>query len=104
MGRKAQRAMVVKALKSTIDSNTAIRDDDNFFNLQATPNYPELQPNMILLNADRGETSYVIGDTPMRLKDDATDIQAWATNAVGATGTGEDGLVTRNTYMGLFYP
>ena len=104
MGRKAQRAMVVQAMKSVLDSNTAIRDDDNFFNLQATPNYPELQPNMILLNADRGETSYVIGDTPMRLRDSATDIQAWATNAVGATGTGEDGLVTRNTYMGLFYP
>ena len=104
MGRKAQRAVVVQGLKSAIDSNTAIRDDDNFFNLQATPNYPELQPNMITLNSDRGETSYIIGDTPMRLKDSATDIQAWATNAAGAISTGEDGLVTRNTYMGLFYP
>ncbi len=103
-GRKAQRAMVVQSLKSVIDSNTAIRDDDNFFNLQATPNYPELQPNMIALNSDRGETSYIVGDTPMRLKDSATDIQAWATNTAGATSTGEDALVTRNTYMGLFYP
>jgi hypothetical protein len=96
--------MVVKALRSVIDTNTDIRDEDNFFNLMATPNYPELQPNMVVLNADRGETGYIIGDTPMRLSDSATDIQAWATNAAGAEATGEDGLVTRNTYLGLFYP
>ena len=104
MGRKAQRAMVVQALRAAIDTNTAIRDEDNFFNLMATPNYPELQPNMIVLNADRGETGFIIGDTPMRLAESATAIQAWATNAAGATSTGDDGLVTRSTYMGLFYP
>jgi hypothetical protein len=104
MGRKAQRAMVVQALRSSIDTNTAIRDEDNFFNLMASPNYPEMQPNMIVLNADRGETAYIIGDTPMGLPDSATDIQAWANNEAGATSTGEDGLVTRNTYLGLFYP
>jgi hypothetical protein len=59
---------------------------------------------MIVLNADRGETGFIIGDTPMRLPDDATAIQAWATNAAGATSTGEEGLVSRSTYMGLFYP
>ena len=104
MGRKAQRAMVVQALRSAIDTNTAIRDEDNFFNLIATPNYPELQANMIVLNADRGETGFIIGDTPMRLPETATAIQAWATNAAGATSTGDEGLVTRSTYMGLFYP
>ena len=104
MGRKAQRAMVVQSLRSAIDTNTDIRDEDNYFNLIATPNYPELQPNMVVLNADRGETGYIIGDTPLGLSDSATDIQAWATNAAGATSTGEQGLVTRNTYLGLFYP
>jgi hypothetical protein len=104
MGRKAQRAVVVEALRSVIDTNTDIRDEDNFFNLMATPNYPELQPNMVVLNNDRGETGYIIGDTPMGLADSATDIQAWATNAAGATSTGEEGCVTRNTYLGLFYP
>ena len=103
-GRQAQRNMVVEALRSVVDTNTDIRDEDNFFNLMATPYYPELQPNMVVLNADRGETGYIIGDTPMRLPDSATDIQAWATNAAGATSTGEEGLVTRNTYLGLFYP
>jgi hypothetical protein len=104
MGRKAQRAMVVQSLRSAIDTNTDIRDEDNYFNLMATPNYPELQPNMVVLNADRGETAYIIGDTPLGLADSATDIQAWATNAAGATSTGEEGLVTRNTYLGIFYP
>ena len=104
MGRKAQRAVVVKAMRAVIDSNTAIRDEDNNFNLIAAPNYPELQPNMVVLNNDRGDTGFIVGDTPMRLADDATEIQAWATNAAGAASTGEDGLVTRDTYLGLFYP
>lgn len=104
MGRKAQRNMVVQSMRQAIDTNTEIRDEDNFFNLIAAPNYPELQPNMVVLNADRGETAYIIGDTPMNLPDDATAIQSWANNAAGATSTGEEGLVTRNTYMGLFYP
>jgi hypothetical protein len=104
MGRKAQRAMVVQSLNAAIATNTAIRDEDNFFNLLATPNYPELQPGMITLNNDRGQTGYILGDTPMRLADSATDIQAWANNDAGAASTGEEGLVTRDTYMGLFYP
>ena len=104
MGRKAQRAMVVQALRAAIDTNTAIRDEDTFFNLMATPNYPELQANMITLNADRGETGFIIGDTPLRLPETASAIQAWATNAAGATSTSDEGLVTRSTYMGLFYP
>jgi hypothetical protein len=103
-GRKAQRAMVVQALKAAIDTNTDIRDEDNAFNMIAVPGYPELQPNMVTLNSDRGETGYIIGDTPMRLADNATDLQNWATNAAGATSTGEDGCVTRSEYMGIYYP
>lgn len=104
MGRKAQRAMVVQALKASISTNNAIREDDTFFNLIATPNYPELQPDMIALNNERANTCYIIGDTPLRLPDDATAIQNWATNAAGAASTGEQGLVTRNSYMGIYYP
>ena len=104
LGRNAQRAMVVQSLRSAIDTNTDIRDEDNYFNLLATPNYPELQANMVVLNGDRGDTGYIIGDTPLGLADSATEIQAWATNAAGAVSTGEVGCVTRNEYMGLFYP
>ena len=104
MGRKAQRNMVVQSLRSAIGTNTQIREEETFFNLIACPNYPELQPDMIVLNNDRSLTSYIIGDTPMRLADDAASITDWATNQAGASSTGEEGLVTRNTYMGIYYP
>jgi hypothetical protein len=104
MGRKAQRAMVVQALKVCIDTSTQLREDQTSFNLIATPNYCEAQPNMIALNNDRNNTAYIIGDTPLRLADDANAIIGWATNAAGATSTSEQGLVTRDTYMGIYYP
>jgi phage tail sheath protein FI len=59
---------------------------------------------MVTLNNNRNNTAYIIGDTPLRLPDQATDLINWATNQAGAISTGEDGLVTRNEYMGLFYP
>jgi len=104
MGRKAQRNMVVQAMKAAVTTNLSIREEDTFFNLMAAPGYPELQPDMVVLNNDRNNTAYIIGDTPMRLADQATDITNWATNAAGATSTGEDGWVTRDTYLGVFYP
>lgn len=104
MGRKAQRAMVVAAMKASIGTNVQIREEQTFFNLMAAPNYCELQPDMIVLNNDRNNTAYIIGDTPLRLAPDANAITSWATNANGVSSTGEDGLVTRDTYMGLYYP
>lgn len=103
-GRKAQRGVVVAALKSAIDSSTALREDQNIFNLIACPGYPELIPNMIALNEDRGQTGFIIGDTPMRLAATGTDIQAWAQNSTGSTTTSEDGLTTINPYVGVYYP
>jgi hypothetical protein len=104
MGSQAQRAMVVKALGATINTNTAILDEDTFFNLIACPNYPEMQPDMVTLNDNRGQTGFIVGDTPMTLPADATSLVNWATNAAGAATTGLQGCVTRDTYMGLFYP
>lgn len=104
MGRKAQRALVVQALKTAIGTNQTIREEDNFFNLISCPGYPELQPDMVALNNDRHNTAFIVGDTPLRLSDSATEITAWATNQMGATASGEDGWVTRDSYMGVFYP
>jgi hypothetical protein len=104
MGRQAQRNMVVQAMRATVATSSQLREEETFFNLMATPNYPELQPSMITLNNDRNQTAYIVGDTPMRLVDDANSIIDWATNTAGATSTGEQGLVTRDTYMGLYYP
>ena len=104
MGRKAQRAMVVQSLKAAIGTNMQIREEDTFFNLIVCPGYPELQPDMVGLNNERNNTAYIIGDTPLRLNDQATDLTNWATNAKGATATGEEGLVSRDQYLGIFYP
>lgn len=103
-GRKAQRGVVVAAMKSAMDSSTALREDQNVFNLIAVPGYPELIPNMVTLNEDRDNTSFIIGDSPMRLPGTGTDIQAWADNSAGVTSTGEDGLATINPYVGVYYP
>lgn len=103
-GRKAQRSAVVASLKAAISSNYSIREEDNFFNIIAAPGYPELQPDMVTLNNDRGNTAYIIGDTPFRLDDQATSLTEWATNAKLAETTGEDGMVTRDEYMGVYYP
>jgi hypothetical protein len=104
MGRKAQRTMVVAAMKAAIGTNMSVREEDTFFNLIASPGYPELQPDMITLNNDRNNTAYILGDTPLRLTDDATEISKWANNSMTVTETNEDGMVTRDSYLGVFYP
>ena len=103
-GRKAQRGVIVSALRSAIDSSTTLREDANLFNIIACPGYPELMPNMVTLNEDRDNTAFVIGDTPMRLQATGTAIQAWANNSNNATGTGEEGLNTSSPYLGIYYP
>ena len=97
-GRKAVRAMVVAALKASIDGAQELREEQRQYNLIACPNYEELASNMIALNNERNNTAFVIGDTPMRLADNATDIVNWATNANG------NGLSVADPYYGVFYP
>ena len=103
-GRKAQRGVVVSAMRSAIDSSTSLREDANIFNLIACPGYPELMPNMVTLNEDRDNTAFIIGDTPMRLAATGTAIQAWANNTNGASATGEEGLNTSSPYLAVYYP
>ena len=106
-GRYAQRAMVVEALKAAIDTNTKVRDTDTInFNLIACPGYPEVIQNMITLNADRGYTAFILGDTPFRLEPTGTALTAWGSNAALAADNGEEGAVSYDDYgcMGLFYP
>ena len=73
MGRKAVRKIVVAALEAGIDSNTAIREEQKEFNLLAAPGYPELLDNLVALNNDRNNVGFVIGDTPFRLSDSASE-------------------------------
>ena len=104
MGRHAQRVMIVRALASVLAANQDIRSESLFFNLIASPGYPELIDEMVTVNVDKKEIAFIVGDTPARLKPSATDIQAWATNANNAPSTGDVGLTTRNTNVGLYYP
>ena len=104
-GRHAQRGYVVSKLKSLIDTNTAVRDTDTLnFNLIACPGYPEVIANMVSFNTDRGQTAFVVGDTPFRLEPTATSLNAWGANTANATDNGDDGAVTYSEYMGMFYP
>jgi len=104
MGRFAQRALIVAALKSGIDTSVTIREEQVQFNLSACTSYPELIPNMIALSNERNNTVFVVGDTPMRLPASATDIVSWATNNAGAGYLTGDGLTTSSPYLGVFWP
>jgi hypothetical protein len=104
-GRHAQRKVVVQALQAMVNGNDEIRDDESrLFNLMATPGYPELIGEMIGLNFDRGLTAFVLGDSPMRLTPDATSLNNWATNVAAAVEDNDDGLVSSDEYMAVFYP
>jgi len=104
-GRKAQRSAVVAALKSAIDTSEEARDEERRnFNLIACPGYPEALSNLINLNLDRKVTAFVVGDTPLRLKSDATSLTTWGTNANLALDNGDNGIVTYDEYAAVYYP
>jgi hypothetical protein len=104
-GRLSQRSIIVESFKSLIDTNTSIRDTETLtFNLIACPGYPEAVQNMVNFNTDIGNTAFVIGDTPLRLANDATTLSNWGNNAALATDNGDDGAVTYDDYLAFFYP
>jgi len=97
-GSAAQRALIVDAMESAISSNTDILEQIYQFNLITAPNYPELIPDMITLNSNRGDTAFVIGDTPMTLTPTSTVLTAWSNNTNGT------GLSTASPYLAVYYP
>jgi hypothetical protein len=104
-GRNAQRKVVVQSLQALVNSNQDIRDDESrLFNLIACPGYPELIGEMVTLNYDRGLTAFVVGDSPMRLTPTTTAINDWATNVNLALEDNDIGLVSRDEYLGIYYP
>jgi hypothetical protein len=103
-GRQAQRKLVVAAMKSGIDTSLAAREEQNQFNLIATPAYPELAVNMVALSNERANTLFVVGDTPMRLGANGTDLLTYATNNSGLGLPTEDGLTIGSAYAAVFYP
>ena len=104
-GRHAQRKVVIQALQALVNSNEDIRDTEvRGFNLMACPGYPELIGEMVSLNYDRGLTSFVVGDTPPRLTPDATTINDWGNNVALSLQDDDNGLVSYDEYLGVFYP
>jgi Phage tail sheath C-terminal domain len=104
MGRKAQRAMIVRAMASVVNSNQDIRSEVIFFNLMTAPGYAELIPEFINLNVEMKDIAFCVADSPVRLPPDGTSILKWASNANNAPADGEDGLVTGDKYTGVYYP
>ena len=104
MGRLAVRAIVVQAMKAAIDSQETLREEQNVFNLISCPQYPELIPNMIALNNERSNTSFVVGDTPLRLAADGNSLVTWATNNNGLGVAAGDSVPLGDPYVGVFYP
>ena len=100
-GQAAQRAVVVSALQSAVDSNLDVLSDIYKFNLIVTPGYPELIPNMLTLNNNRGDTAFVIGDTPMSLTPTTVAITNWVNNV---NGTGLPSDAAASPYLALYYP
>ena len=104
MLRRAQRQMVVKAMQAAAQQSTDARAENNFFNLMAAPGYVELIDEMISLNQDKKQWVFTVGDTPLRLRPDATSIRNWALNANNSATNDEDGLVTADSALALYYP
>jgi hypothetical protein len=103
-GRLAQRQLIVQAMKSAIDTSIAAREEQNQFNIIATPGYPELTSNMIALSNERNNTLFVVADTPMRLSNDGNSLTAWATNNLGLGLPTQDGNNATSNYAAAFYP
>jgi len=104
MGAAAQNICIVRAIQSVIVSNEEIRAEDLFYNLIAAPGYVEAIDEMLVLNEDRKETAFVVGDTPFTLAATGTALQNWSTNSSVALGNGADGLVSASKYFSAWYP
>jgi hypothetical protein len=103
MGRHAQRYLIVQALRVAIDTSTQIRENQAQFNLITCVQYPELAPNMVVLNNDRGETAFSLVDTPLRLT--PQEIVTWATNNNGlGLSAGDGNLAGGQAEAASFYP
>ncbi len=104
MGAAAQQIVIVRAIQATITANEEIRAEDLYYNLIAAPGFVEAIDELLVLNEDRKQTAFVLGDSPFTLNPTGTSLQAWTTNSNLALGNGPDGLVSASKYAGIWYP
>ena len=100
-GSQAQRALIVEAMASAVNSNTDVLEDIYPFNLLCAPGYPEVTTNLINLNNNRANTGFIIADTPLTLPPNTISISNWASNA---TGTGLPSVAADDPYTAIYYP
>ena len=100
-GRYAQRSYIATKMQQAV-AQEDLRDPQYTFSLISAPGYPELADELVNLNADRGETAFIILGAPMRKN--PTQAVNWVNNVEIASENGEDGLVTNNTYSAVYYP
>lgn len=100
-GQKAQRRMIVSAMRGAVTASTEIREERFAFSLICAPGYQEVISDMVSLNNDRRNTAFVIGDTPMNLPANIIQLTNWSNGITGAYG---DGITTADPYLGVFYP
>lgn len=98
-GAAAQRFLVVDALEAALSSNLDVTSSIYKFNLITAPGYPELIPNMVTLNNNRGDTAFIIGDTPMSLAPSSMALSNYVNDTNG------DGLPqVASPYLAIYYP
>jgi hypothetical protein len=102
--RKAQRIMVVQSLASCISTNQDILSELVRYNLIAVPGYIELLSDMVTLNTNQNEVSFIVADTPARLDPSSNSIANFANNTANVPIDSEDGLVTHSDYACISYP
>lgn len=110
-GRRAVRSVVVTALQAAIADNDEIRSEAYYYQLMATPGYPELFDEMVSLNTDINEEAFIIADVPARMVPSGVPtspevtVTEWKSNANGAITTGEDGFTASGyAYAAMYYP
>ena len=103
-GRQAQRNVIVSALSSAVANSAELREEGRDFNLLLCPGYPEVLDTLKMLNDDRKNTGFIIGEVPMGLSTDQTIVENYLIDATGSGLNGEDGLTTNDSYTAIFYP
>lgn len=104
-GHSAQRQVVIQALAKEINTNQDVREvETRTFNLMSTPGYPELMPEMISLNYDRGLTSFIVGDSPSNIPPTFDNLVNWGSNVDSIIDREDLALANYSEYLGVFYP
>ena len=101
MGRHAQRALIVKSLRATINANQDILSETFYYSLIACPGYPELIDDMVTVSDNINNRAFVVGDTPARLRPTSSDISTY----LSSTSVDEEfSLTNTSEYLGVYYP